>query len=122
MDPAPPASNRAAVDAVNSVAWFAMDALWMFGLEWPAYAAAVLTVATGLRLLTMGHGRDRGGLLADLGLTCWIGMNTVWMVADLTGREVPLVPAGVVAGLGAVFIAAAAWHSNDVRRLRIVRR
>lgn len=121
MEPAPPPSNRATVDAVNSLAWFSMDALWMFRLEWPAYAAAVLTVATGGLLLAMGRGRDRGGLYADLGLGCWIGMNTVWMVADLTGRETPLGLAGAMAGLGAAFIAAA-WHSKDVRRLRVVPR
>ena len=69
----------------------------------------------------MGRGRDRGGLYADVGLTCRIGMNTVWMVADLTGRETPLGLAGAMAGLGAAFIAAA-WHSKDVRRLRVVPR
>lgn len=121
MEPTPPSSKRV-VDAVNSAAWFGMDALWMSGLEWPAYAAAGLTVATGVLLLILGRRQDRGELFADLGLNCWIGMNTIWMVADLTGHELPLGLAGAVAILGAAFIAAAAWHSQDLRRLRLFRR
>ena len=121
MQPDPPASKRVA-DAVNSAAWFAMDALWIFRLEWPAYLAAGLTVATGVLLLALGRGQDRDALLADLGLNCWIGMNTIWLVADLSGHETPLALVGTVAVFGAAFIVAAAWQSQDLRRLRVFRR
>lgn len=119
--PPPPAAKRV-VDTVNSAAWFAMDALWIFRLEWATYAAAGLAVGTGLLLLVLGRGRDRSGLFADLGLNCWIGMNTIWMVADFAGEETPLGLAGAVAALGAVCIAAAAWLSQDFSRLRVFRR
>ena len=121
MQTTPPSSKRV-VDAVNSAAWFTMDAFWIFRLQWPAYIAAGLTVATGVLLLALAWRQDRGDLFADLGLNCWIAMNTVWLVSDLTGHETPLGLAGAIAALGAAFIAAAAWHSQDLRRLRIFRR
>lgn len=118
MESTPPFLKRV-VDPLNSFAWFTMDALWMCRLEWPAYVFAALTVVTGIWLLALGWREGRGVLFADLGLNCWIAMNTVWLVADLNGHPTPLLFAGTVAILGAVFIAAAAWHSQDFRRLRI---
>jgi hypothetical protein len=121
MQPTPPSYKRV-VDGVNSVAWFAMDALWIFRLEWPAYIAAGLTVATGVLLLALAWREGRGAVFAELGLNCWIAMNTIWMDSDLNGYETPLGLVGAVAVLGAAFIAAAVWHSEDFRRLRIFRR
>jgi hypothetical protein len=118
MEPTPSFAKRV-VDPLNSVAWFTMDALWMFHLEWPAYVFAGLTVVTGLWLLALGWREGRGVLLADLGLNCWIAMNTVWLVSDLNGHPTPLAFAVPAVALGAIFLAAAAWHSQDFRRLRI---
>ena len=107
------------VDPLNSVAWFTMDALWMCKLAWPAYAFAGLTVVTGVCLLVLGWRQKRGVLFADLGLNCWIAMNTVWLVTDLSGRPTPLGLTVPLAVVGAAFIALAAWHTQDFRRLRI---
>jgi hypothetical protein len=120
-EPAPP-SLKGVVDTVNSFTWFTMDALWIVGLEWPAYVTAGLTVFTGVWLLALAWRQGWGALFADLGLNCWIWMNTVWLVSDMNGRETPRAFAVSVAILGAAFIAAAAWHSEDLRRLRIYRR
>jgi hypothetical protein len=123
MEPEPtPAFSKPIIDPVNTAAWFTMDALWLARLEWPAYAAAGLTVATGVLLLILGRREGRGVLYADLGLNCWIVMNTVWLVHDLNGRETPRAFAAVMAVLGAALIIAAARHSQDFRRLRIFRR
>ena len=46
-------------------------------------------------------------------------MNTIWLVSDLNGHPTPLEIAVPVALAGAVLLAAAAWHSQDFRRLRI---
>jgi hypothetical protein len=73
-------------------------------------------------LLILGRREGRGAVFADLGLNCWIVMNTVWLVHDLNGRETPRAFAAVVGLLGAVLIIAAARHSQDLRRLRIFRR
>ena len=107
------------VDPLNSVTWFTMDALWMCKLAWPAYVFAGLTVVTGVWMLACGWRQRRGVLLADLGLNCWIAMNTVWLVADLNGYPTPLGLAVPLAVVGAAFLAVAAWHSQDIRRLRI---
>jgi hypothetical protein len=117
-EPAPSFAKRV-VDPLNSFAWFTMDALWMCKLEWPAYAFAALTVATGGWMLLLGWREGRGVLLADLGLNCWIAMNAVWLVADLNSRPTPLAFAVPLAVVGAGFLAAAFWHSQDFRRLRI---
>lgn len=107
------------VDPVNSITWFLMDALWMCKLAWPAYAFAALTVVTGVWLLVLGWRQKRGLLLADLGLNCWIAMNSVWLVADLNGHPAPLGVGVPLAVVGALFLAAAAWHAQDARRLRV---
>ena len=123
MEPEPtPVFSKPVFDPLNTAAWFTMDALWLARLEWPAYVAAGLTVVTGLLLLVLGRREGRGALFADLGLNCWIVMNTVWLVHDLNGRETPRAFAAVMAALGAALIIAAAWHSQDLRRLRIFRR
>lgn len=114
-----PSFSKRVIDPLNSFAWFTMDALWMCRLEWSAYAFAGLTVVTGVWLLALGWRERRGVLFADLGLNCWIAMNTVWLVADLNSRPAPLAFAVPLAVLGAVFLAAAAWRSQDFRRLRI---
>ncbi len=117
-EPAPTFAMRV-VDPINSVVWFAMDAFWMCELVWPAYGFATLTVITGIWLLFLGWWQKRGVLFADLGLNCWIAMNTVWLVADLNGRPTPLAFTVPLAVVGATFIAIAAWYGQDFRRLRI---
>lgn len=114
--------SKPVIDPVNTVAWFGMDALWLAKLEIPAYLAAGITVVTGVLLLFLGRREGRGEVYADLGLNCWIVMNTVWMVHDLNGRDTPWMVAAVLGGLGAVFIALAARHSKELRRVRILRR
>ena len=124
--PTPPAStpmfSKAVIDPINTAAWFTMDALWLAKLEWPAYAAAALTVLTGVMLLILGRREGRGALYADLGLNCWIVMNTVWLIHDLNDHDTPRSFAAVMGALGAFFILAAARHSQDLRRVRIFKR
>jgi len=117
-EPGPSFAKRV-VDPLNSVTWFTMDALWMCKLAWPAYTFAALTVVTGLWLLVFGWRRKRGVLFADLGLNCWIAMNTVWLVADLSGRQTPFEVTVPLAVVGAAFIAVAACCGQDVGPLRI---
>lgn len=107
------------VDPLNSLAWFAMDALWMCHLAWPAYALAALTVVTGIWLLVLGWREGGDVLFANLGLNCWLVMNTVWLVADLNGYPTPLEVGVPLALLGAIFLGLAAWYAQDFRRLRI---
>ena len=113
-----PISKRL-VDPLNTITWFTMDALWMCRLEWPSYFFTGLTIATGLWLLVLAWREGRGVVLAHLGLNCWIAMNTVWLVTDFKGQPTPLTIGVPLALLGGVLLAAAAWHSEDIRRSRI---
>lgn len=114
--------SKPIIDPVNTFVWFAMDALWLGQLKWAAYTAAALTVLTGLVLLVLGWRKGRGEIFADLGMNCWIAMNVVWMLHDLNDEVTPRWFAAVAGGLGAVLILAAARHSQDIRRVRILRR
>ena len=49
-------------------------------------------------------------------------MNTIWLAHDLSGRETLRAVAAVLGGLGAACLLAAARHSQDLRRVRIIRR
>jgi hypothetical protein len=114
-----PSFTKRLLDPLNSLAWFTMDAFWMLRLAWPAYALTALTVVTGVWMLALSWRQRSGVLLADLGLNCWIAMNAVWLVSDLNGSPTPLAFAVPLALLGAASLTAAAWYSQDFRRLRI---
>ncbi|QDV36002.1 hypothetical protein [Tautonia plasticadhaerens] len=106
--------SKRVVDPVNSVAWFAMDGLWLAQLAWPAYLATGLTLATGALLLLLD--RRRGPRLDDdLALNAWMWMNALWVVSDLGGVPTLRYAALAVGGLGAVLLAIAVWPSRGPR-------
>jgi hypothetical protein len=105
------AFSRRIVDPVNSVAWFAMDGLWLAKLDWPAYVATGLTLLTGAILLLMNR-RVGQRLTDDLALNSWMWMNGLWLVSDLSGHDGLRHGAMAVGGLGAVLLAVAVWPSR----------
>ena len=107
--------SRRVVDPVNSVAWFAMDGLWLAQLAWPAYVATGLTLATGGMLLILD--RKRGQRLNDdLALNAWMWMNACWAISDLGGLPVLRHVAMAIGGLGAILLANAVRPSKTRRR------
>lgn len=116
--------SRRLVDPVNSVAWYAMDGLWLAQLAWPAYIATGLTLVTGGMLLMFD--RWRGSRLDDdLTLNAWMWMNALWVISDL-GEMPALRHAAMVVGvLGAVLLANAVRLSRRdpgaLRRFRKMR-
>jgi hypothetical protein len=96
--------SRRVVDPVNSVAWYAMDGLWLAQLAWPAYAATALTLAAGGMLLLLSRRRGRR-LDDDPALYTRMRMNAHWLISDLGGRPVLRHVALAIGGLGAVFLA-----------------
>ncbi len=106
--------SRRVVDPVNSVAWYAMDGLWLAQLAWPAYVATGLTLATGGMLLLLDRRRGRR-LNDDLALNAWMWMNALWLISDLGGRPVLRYVALAIGGLGAVLLANAVRPSKGRR-------
>ena len=119
----PPAKfSRRLVDPVNSVAWYAMDGLWLAHLTWPAYLATGLTLASGATLLLLDR-RPGHRLNDDLALNAWMWMNALWVVSDL-GRLPTLRYAAMAVGcVGAILLANAVRPSRTYReRLRRFRK
>ena len=116
--------SRRVVDPVNSVAWYAMDGLWLAHLAWPAYLATGLTLATGGTLLLLDR-RPGQRLNDDLALNAWMWMNAMWVVSDLGGLPPLRYVALAIGGLGTVLLANAVWPSKTyrgkLRRLRKLR-
>src|SRR5262249_52151022 len=100
--------SRRVVDPVSSVAWSAMDGLWLAHLAWPAYLATGLALATGGTLLLLDR-RPGQRLNDDLALNAWMWMNAMWVVSDLGGLPPLRYVALAIGGLGTVLLANAVW-------------
>jgi len=104
--------SRRNVDPANSVAWYAMDGLWLAGLAWPAYVATALTLATGGTLLLLNRRRGQR-LNDDLMLNAWMWMNATWVISDLGGLPPLRYVALAIGGLGAILLANAVRPSRS---------
>ena len=116
--------SRRVVDPANSIAWFAMDALWLAQLAWPAYVATGLTLLTGATLLFLNRRRAER-LDDDLALNAWMWMNGLWVISDLGQFPALRYAAMGVAALGGVLLANAIRPSKrsrgKIRRLKKLR-
>lgn len=116
--------SRRVVDPANSVAWFAMDALWLASFAWPAYVATGLTLVSGSTLLFLNRRRAER-LDDDLALNAWMWMNALWVISDLGKLPTLRYVAMGVAALGAVLLANAirpsASSRGKIRRLKKLR-
>lgn len=106
--------TRRVVDPANSVAWFAMDALWLLQLEWPVYVATGLTLATGAALVFLNRRRAER-LEDDLALNAWMWMNGLWVVSDMGEMPRLQYAAMAAAAIGAVLLANAIRPSKRSR-------
>ena len=106
--------SRRVVDPINSIAWFAMDGLWLLQLAWPAYIAAGLTLITGGMLLWLNQRRGQR-LDEDLALNAWMWMNSCWAISDLSGINAMKYIAMGFGGVGALLIANAFRPSRRQR-------
>lgn len=105
--------SKDALDTVNSVAWFFMDAFWMLGLTSAGLFFILPTVLTGLGLLYIE--RRPAVFRINLAINCWIWMNTLWMLSDSLGDPALLAWARAMFAAGVLFILAAAAHTGNIR-------
>lgn len=105
---------RRLIDPTNSVAWFAMDGLWLAQQTIPAYIATACALTTGALLLTTNRRLGRR-LKDDLALNAWMWMNALWLVSDLGANPALRQAALAVGGLGVALLAVALWPTPSRR-------
>lgn len=108
--------SRRIVDPVNSVAWYAMDGLWLAQLAWPAYIATGLTLVTGAALIFLNR-RKGQRLNDDLAVNAWMWMNGCWVVSDLGGLPKLRYAAMAIGAVGALLLLNAVRPSNRNRTM-----
>lgn len=117
--------NRlATVETAGSIAWFLMDASWMFELTTPAFVLAVPTLVLSLLCFAFTE-QVTSALLVTGAMACWAVMNMSWMAADLDVWEDGLLSAKIFFGCGSACLLSAMLVSKspvDFRRLRFTRK
>lgn len=116
--------SKTALDTINSVSWFAMDASWM--LETPSVSFAMI-VPTVLSAVFLCYIEKRATVtLINLAILSWICMNISWMFAEIIGDTHYLPMAKGFFALGVSFVLAAVMLSKNLtetfshfRRFRI---
>lgn len=105
--------SKDALDTVNSLTWFLMDAFWMLGA--PAVAALFIlpTIASGLCLLYVE--KRRPVMFINLAINSWILMNSFWMLSEFTQSEHWLVASRALFAFGLGFIGMAVHSSEDLK-------
>jgi hypothetical protein len=98
--------SKDALDTLNSISWFLMDAFWM--LEKTSFGKIFVlpTIVSGLLLLYIE--KRRTVFWINLAINSWIWMNTFWMFERL-----PL--ARVSFGFGLLCVFAAILEAKSLR-------
>jgi hypothetical protein len=104
---------KEAIDTLNSISWFLMDAFWMLQIPSLSQALILPTVASGFVLLYIE--KRRSLLLINVAICCWILMNISWMLADTHHAPALLTVARWLFGLGAASVVLAIRYSSDLR-------
>jgi hypothetical protein len=105
--------SKDALDTTNSVAWFFMDALWMLGLNGAGMFFIVPTVLTGLGLLYIE--KRPAVFMINMGINCWIWMNSLWMLSDVFDSQTYLFWAKAIFAAGVFFIITALVLSGNIK-------
>lgn len=101
------------LDTTNSVAWFFMDAFWMFGLPILGMLFILPTVITGIGLLYIE--KRPAVFKINIAINCWIWMNIFWMFSDIWELPVYLTLAKCCFAGGLLSMLAALEQSGNVR-------
>ena len=98
--------SKDALDTLNSVSWFFMDAFWM--LEKTSFGKIFVlpTIVSGLLLLYIE--KRRTVFWINLAINSWIWMNTFWMYERLALARISF-------GFGLVCVVAAIFEAKSLR-------
>lgn len=104
--------SKNALDTINSVAWFAMDASWM--LESPEISF-IMIIPTILSAIWLCYIEKRLSVtFINVAILSWICMNISWMFAEILSNGTYLVMAKVFFVIGVAFVAAAVFTSKNL--------
>ncbi len=105
--------SKDALDTVNSLTWFLMDAFWMLGATGVATFFILPTLFTGLCLLYIE--KRRTVLYINVAINCWIVMNTLWMISEIAESPEMLTWSRAAFGTGILFILLAVRSSENLK-------
>ncbi|MBI4350435.1 MAG: hypothetical protein HY550_03255 [Elusimicrobia bacterium] len=105
--------SKDALDTVNSVAWFFMDAFWMLGLAQAGLFFILPTVLTGFCLLYIE--KRPAVFMINIAINCWIWMNVLWMSSDAFKQPGLLAYSKAMFAAGVFFILAAGLKSGNLK-------
>lgn len=105
--------SKGFLDTANSLTWFLADGFWMIDAVNVGFIFMGFTIISGACLMYIDKRKDV--LFINVGLMCWIFMNTFWMLSDVSDSESYLFKSQICFFAGLVFIAIAATISKSLR-------
>lgn len=103
---------KEALDTVNSVSWFLLDASWMLEVKGLTYVMIIPTILSALILCYIE--KRPNILLINLAILSWILMNITWMFSELYNIENFFFTAKIFFLLGLILIIAAILSSKNL--------
>lgn len=104
--------SKDALDTINSLAWFLMDAAWMLQIKQVAVAMIVPTLLSGLFLCYIE--KRKNVTYINFAIVSWIVMNASWMFSEDFYEEEFMLAAKMSFILGVGFIAMAVAASKNL--------
>jgi hypothetical protein len=103
---------KEALDTVNSVSWFLLDASWMLNIRELTYVMIIPTILSALILCYIE--KRSNILLINLAILSWILMNISWMFSELYNLPSFFSAAKILFFSGLILILAAIFTSKNI--------
>ena len=99
--------------------WFLLDGFWL--LEWKAltYGFSALALATAAAMFVFIK-RERVVVLIACADTCWLLLNVLWAVGDLSQIQQAIVAAKILFVVGGLLCFCAFWSADAHKRLHVL--
>lgn len=110
----PDQERHALGESVATVAWFLLDASWLFEWRWAAAVAGAIAIGAAAWSARYAE-RDAGSVAVAVGVLGWVLMNAAWVIGDLNKLPWAIALAKVFAALVAACLLAALAASRGTR-------